>query len=80
MAVYKYKTFSEAERALWVFKPGKEYYKRLGEHFLVSEKICPPSFPRGIYKYKSFAEAQKQKMEWLIENAVKQKSRLKIKD
>jgi len=75
VAVYKYKSFADAERALWDFRPGIEYYKRLARYFMLTEKICPPSFPRGIYKYKSFEEAQQQRMEWIVENAVKQKSR-----
>jgi hypothetical protein len=75
VAIYKYKSFAEAERALWVFKPGNGYYQRLAGYFLLAEKLSPPPFPRGIHKYRSFESAQQQKMEWLLENAVKKKGK-----
>ena len=71
MPVYKYKTFEEAEKALWNFHPDKTYFKRVAELWNFANKLCPIRYPQGIFKYKSIEEANKQKDEWDLAYAKK---------
>jgi len=71
MPVYKYKTFQEAEQALWNFEPDESYYKKIHELFMMAHKINPIKYPAGIFKYKTFEKAQKQRREWELQNALK---------
>lgn len=60
MPVKKYKTFEEAREDLFVYNPGKEYYKELHEYFLFLERITPKvKLPHGVFYYKTFEEAEK---------------------
>jgi hypothetical protein len=42
--------------------------------FDLGNRLCPPDYPRGIFKYKTIEEANKQKDEWILENALKRKA------
>ena len=64
MAVYKYKTFEEAEQALWNFHPDEAHFKRVAELWNFANTICPIHYPQGIFKYRNIAEANKQQDEW----------------
>jgi hypothetical protein len=74
MTIEKFKKFEDAERALWCFEPDEAYYKRVAEFWKLANRLCPPDFPQGIFKYKTIEEANKQKQEWIIANAIKKKS------
>jgi hypothetical protein len=74
MPIQKFKTFEEAQRALWCFNPDENYYRNVRELFKLGDRLCPPDFPRGIFKYKTIEEANKQKDEWILENALKRKA------
>ena len=67
MSLQKFKTFEDAEKALWIFNPNKEYYRQISDLFATIGKLCPLKFPNGIFKYKTFEEAEKQSNEWLVE-------------
>ncbi len=71
MPVFKYKTFEEAERALWNFHPDESYFRRVAELWDFADKLCPICYPRGIFKYKSIEEANKQREEWELAHAKK---------
>ena len=71
MSIQKFKTFEEAEKALWNFNPDSGYYKRIGAFFKLFSKLSKFSYPNGIFKFHSFEEAQKHKMNLVIEAALK---------
>ena len=75
MPVYKYKTYQEAERALWNFNPDKAYFKKIHELFIMADKMNPVIYPKGIFKYKTLDEAQKQRQQWEIKNALKKQKK-----
>lgn len=77
MGIQKFKTFEEAERALWCFHPDKEYYKRVAELWKLANYLCPPNFPRGIFKYRTIEEANRDKEKWILENALKKRKKSK---
>lgn len=77
MAIEKFKTFEEAEQALWCFKPDAEYFKRVRELWKLANRLCPPRFPQGVFKYKTIEDANKQKEEWILANALKNKKEQK---
>jgi len=60
MPVQKFKTFEEAEKALWNFKPDDAYLARIAELWDFATKLNPISYPKGIFKFKTIEEANKQ--------------------
>lgn len=78
MSVQKFKTHEEAQRALWCFHPDEEYYKRVSRLFKLANRLCPPNFPRGVFKYRTIEEANKAKEKWLLENALKKRQAREI--
>ncbi|MCP5047299.1 MAG: hypothetical protein GY940_09015 [bacterium] len=78
-SIEKFETFEDAERALWCFKPDAEYYERVRELWKLANHLCPPQFPQGVFKYKTFEEANKQKEEWVLANALKRRKERKEK-
>jgi len=73
MGLQKFKSFSEAERALWCYNPDEKYFQQIRELFKLANRLCPPNFPRGIFKYRTMKEANKAKEEWLLQNALKRR-------
>lgn len=73
MPVYKYKTFEEADQALWNFDPDEIFFRKIHELFILAVKLNPVVYPRGVFKYKTFEEAQEQRLEWELRNAVYKK-------
>ena len=63
MPVYKYKTFEEAERALWNFHPDAAYYERVRELWKFADQLMPIKYPRGIFKFRTFEEANRHREE-----------------
>jgi hypothetical protein len=76
MPVYKYKTFEEAEQALWNFNPDEEYYNDLNDFLEFACEICPPFYPRGIFKFKTIEEANKHRDGIIIQNMLKRREEM----
>jgi hypothetical protein len=57
MPVYKYKTFEEAEQALWNFHSDEGHFERVKKLWNFANQICPIRYPRGIFKFKTIEEA-----------------------
>ena len=71
MPVYKFKSFEEAEKALWNFHPDEKYYKRVAELWAFANKLNPMSCSKGIFKYRSIEEANKAREDWELAQAKK---------
>lgn len=71
MPIYKYKTFEEAERALWHFSPGKQYYEQIAEFWEFANELNPIVYPRGVFKFKTIKEANKHRLKIEILHAKK---------
>lgn len=69
MPVYKYKTFEEAERALWNFHPDAAYLKHVAALWAFANKINPIHYPRGIFKFKTIEEANGHREQVELEHA-----------
>ena len=59
MGITKFKSFQEAERALWTYFPDEDYYKRIRALFELKEKLSPTKPQPGIRKYKSLDDRMK---------------------
>jgi hypothetical protein len=57
MPVYKYKTFEEAEQALWNFHSDERHFERVKQLWNFAKTVCPIRYPRGIFKFKTIEEA-----------------------
>jgi hypothetical protein len=75
MPVYKYKTFEDAERALWNFHPDEAYFNRVAELWRFADRLSPIEYPKGIFRFRSIEEANQQRYEWELTQAKKNKTR-----
>lgn len=58
MPIYKFKSFEDAERALWNFNPDTGYYLQVSKLFELGFRLSPPQCRRGIFKFRSLEEAE----------------------
>jgi len=61
MPIYKYKTFEEAERALWNFHPDEAYFRKVAQLWDFADRLSPITYPDGIFKYRNIEEANKDR-------------------
>ncbi len=57
MPVFKFKTHEEAQKSLWNFDPGKDYYEKIRGLFQLAFRLSPPRSKRGIHAYKTLEES-----------------------
>jgi hypothetical protein len=76
MPVQKFKTFEEAERALWNFHPDEAYFARVAELWDFANKLNPVSYPKGIFKFRTIEEANKHREELELAHARKKQSEM----
>ncbi len=69
MTVQKFKSFEEAERAQWNFHPDEKYYREMISFYKLFCKLSKFSYPKGVFKFKTFEEAEKHKMDAIINAA-----------
>jgi hypothetical protein len=65
MPVKKFKTFEEAQRELWNFNPGPDYYKSVSDLFNLMEKLQKRHCEKGVHKFKTFEMANKHRLQGL---------------
>ena len=70
MSLYKYKTFEEAEKALWNFHPDENYFKEVEELWEFANELSPIKYPSGIFKFHNIEEANKHRDQIEFEYAV----------
>lgn len=70
MPVYKYKTFEEAEKALWNFEPDEAYFERVRQLFALAQQLNPVRCPRGVFKFKTIEEANKHRDESILSHCL----------
>ncbi|MBL7086937.1 MAG: hypothetical protein ISS28_07585 [Candidatus Cloacimonetes bacterium] len=75
MPIYKYKTFEEAERALWNFHPDEAYYEKVAELWEFANKLSPIKYPKGMFKFKNIEEANKHREKFELAYAKNFKNR-----
>ena len=71
MPLYRYKTFKEAQEALWHSNPDKDYYKKVADLWNFAHALDTFFYPRGIFKFKTIEEANKQQTEVKLIHAKK---------
>ena len=61
MGIHKYKTFEEAEKALWVAEVDAAYIKNLKELYVLNDFLHKFIVQKGVMKFSSFEKADKHK-------------------
>ncbi|MDW7681228.1 MAG: hypothetical protein SCK70_11730 [bacterium] len=61
MPIYKYKSFEDAEKALWNLNPDENYIKRVAELWDFANELNPINYPKGLFKFKSIEEANRHR-------------------
>jgi len=56
MGVTKFRTFEEAEQALWNVAPDAEYFAQVRKMFELMERLRSHTFQPGVTKYSSIDE------------------------
>lgn len=69
MPVYKYRSFEEAEKALWCLEPDEEYYRNASRLWEIAD-IIPHTCPKGIFKFRTIEEANKHRTDIEHKNAL----------
>jgi hypothetical protein len=77
MPVYKYRSFEEAERALWNFRPSEAYFQEVAELWRWADALCPMRYPRGVFKYRTFEEANRARDQWELAHAIEVQARMR---
>jgi hypothetical protein len=77
MTVTRFKSFEEAEKALWCLEPDEEYYHRLHRIYDLFGKMIRVDYPRGIHKYPDLDSANRQKAEWDVVISLKKSEKYK---
>lgn len=67
--MYKYKTFEQAERALWNFHPDAAYYQQVAELWAFANKLQPITYPRGGFKFRTIEAANQHREKFELEYA-----------
>ena len=70
MAIQKFKTFSEAEKAIWNFSPDSDYYKNIRSFYRLFAKLSKFSYPKGVHKFRNLEEAEEHKMNVILNSAI----------
>jgi len=68
MPVHKYRTFEEAEKALWALPPDIGYYQRVRAFFLLACRLLKHDHPPGVFKFRSFEEARRDTLRYQVQN------------
>ncbi len=68
--VFRFRSFEEAEQALWCFEPDESYWKRVSRLWGSGQGFAARKCRRGIFRYRTIQEANREDDEWIISNAV----------
>lgn len=78
MGVKKFRDVSEMKRAR--LAPGSpELFAAWRHAWAVSDRICPQSFPPGVYKHRSIEDAEKLRRQWERANFLAHRERMALK-
>jgi hypothetical protein len=66
MPVYTFKSFKDAEKALWNYNPDSDYYRMVSDIFELGFRLAPLQCRRGVFGLSNFDEMEKFKKIELI--------------
>ena len=64
MPVTKFRTFDEAEAALWRDARDPDLPAAIDKAWAFSRQLCPVRFPSGVFKHRTIEDAERQREAW----------------
>jgi hypothetical protein len=55
--IHRYRSFEEAQRALWRFETDAEYYRMLADLFHLGRRLASSTRPAGVFRFHSIEDA-----------------------
>lgn len=70
MQIFKYKTFEDAEKAIWELEPDNDYFSLIELLFKLANEMSSIRYPREVFKFAELEEANKHREKIKIDNAL----------
>jgi hypothetical protein len=55
--IHRFRSFEEAQRALWRFETDAEYYRMLAAFFYLGRRLDSSKLPAGVFRFQSIEDA-----------------------
>jgi len=59
--IYRFRSFDEAQRALWRFETDAEYFRMLANIFHLGQQLAQPAQPAGVFRFHSIEAANAER-------------------
>ena len=66
MPVQKFRSIEDMNKALLIYPPGAESFKRFLRLCARYRAIAPKHYPRGVFKFRTIEEAQKARATYSV--------------
>lgn len=77
MPIQKFKTFEEAEKALFNAHPDEAYFARIAALWNFADKLNRVSYPKGIFKFRTIEEANKHREAVELAHLIKKQNEIR---
>jgi hypothetical protein len=69
MPVRRLRSLEEAEATTWLAPTDPRLWPTIATVWALAARLCPPRFPRGVYRHRSVTELNRQTERWEAERS-----------